>query len=159
MLAATLCACVVEVLAVRQLRLWSFRHPGRPVWLPFHHALLVLVCLVAARSLPRLLRHPLVGRCAVPWCGAETAWGVLADERRYLISVFGLVVLLLVRRHPVMRPRVPVIVVVCGLTDFVGVAGGHHMAIRYVGGGAMPRATPFAASWGTSVCVESAVSR
>ncbi|MFF3920100.1 hypothetical protein ACFYZB_43140 [Streptomyces sp. NPDC001852] len=63
-LAATLCACVVEVLAVRQLRLRSFRHPGRPVWLPFRHALLVLVCLVAAQSLPRLLRHPLVCRPA-----------------------------------------------------------------------------------------------
>ncbi|MFJ8310926.1 MULTISPECIES: hypothetical protein [unclassified Streptomyces] len=49
---------------------------------------------------------------------------MLEGERRDLISVLGLVVLLVVRRHPVMRPRVPVIVVVCGLTDFVGVTAG-----------------------------------
>ncbi|MEV4926614.1 hypothetical protein [Streptomyces roseoverticillatus] len=123
-LAATLCACTVEALAVPVLHLWTFWRDAWPLWLPFHHAQLYLTTVVIARSLPGVLRHPVLTPCAVLWCGAATVWRVLAGERGDLISVFGVAALLSLRRHPVLGPRLPTIVVVCGLTDAAGVAAG-----------------------------------
>lgn len=109
-------ACTVEWVGTHLMGWWDYRLGNLPGWVPPGHASIALVCIVLARTpAPRWLHHT-----AYAGVAAWTLWGLTLAERPDYSGVFGLLIIAVVRYHPVMRPRIPWIIAVTVPTEFAG---------------------------------------